>query len=340
MDACPRTGSSGDRCGRRGAGSGPGSRRRDGCAVPGGRRWPWRSARPRLRRAGGRARTRAGSAIRSGQARDGDADGALLGALPDPGEDAGVQRGFVDADGRRGLRRGRVRRVFRRRIRDGSREGEAPLVCGFAAAHAPFHRDRRERRPLGARPRAARVPRPSRRLRHTPSRIRPGTGPGAPGRGHAAGRPIRGVSSRPSSPEAAPSRKLAVSCESHAVPGAGRSAEVVAGSLGGVGTLARLRPVTTNLAVQSGAVPDPKCRLPSFSALCGLLPCGWEHARENWAFYWLEPRSARFTLWFGVGCLASSAYGWLSGTWPFGVVELVWAAVAIHRWWHRRRPSS
>jgi len=37
-------------------------------------------------------------------------------------------------------------------------------------------------------------------------------------------------------------------------------------------------------------------------------------------------RSARFTLWFGVACLVSSAYGWLSGIWPFGVVELVWAA--------------
>ena len=57
-------------------------------------------------------------------------------------------------------------------------------------------------------------------------------------------------------------------------------------------------------------------------------------------FYWLEPRSARFTLWFAFGCLVSSAYGWLSGTWPFGVVELVWAAVAIHRWWHRRHPRS
>ena len=38
-------------------------------------------------------------------------------------------------------------------------------------------------------------------------------------------------------------------------------------------------------------------------------------------FYWLEPRSPWFSLCFAVGCAASSAYGWLSGTWPFGVVE-------------------
>lgn len=51
-------------------------------------------------------------------------------------------------------------------------------------------------------------------------------------------------------------------------------------------------------------------------------------------FYWLEPRSPWFSLCFAVGCAASSAYGWLSGTWPFGVVEGVWAIVAVVRW-HR-----
>jgi hypothetical protein len=29
-------------------------------------------------------------------------------------------------------------------------------------------------------------------------------------------------------------------------------------------------------------------------------------------------------------------YGWLAGTWPFGVVEGVWALVALRRWWVRR----
>lgn len=52
-------------------------------------------------------------------------------------------------------------------------------------------------------------------------------------------------------------------------------------------------------------------------------------------FYWLEDRWTGFTLAFGFACLASSAYGWLAGTWPFGVVEMVWAVVAFARWYRR-----
>jgi hypothetical protein len=28
----------------------------------------------------------------------------------------------------------------------------------------------------------------------------------------------------------------------------------------------------------------------------------------------------------------SSAYGFLAGTWPFGAVEAIWAAIAVRRW--------
>ena len=49
----------------------------------------------------------------------------------------------------------------------------------------------------------------------------------------------------------------------------------------------------------------------------------------------LEPRSPRFVLAFAVACLASSAYGFLLGAWPFGVVELIWSGVAARRWWLR-----
>ena len=41
--------------------------------------------------------------------------------------------------------------------------------------------------------------------------------------------------------------------------------------------------------------------------------------------YALEPRGRGFVLAFAAGCLLSSAYGFLSGAWPFGVVEAVWA---------------
>jgi len=32
-------------------------------------------------------------------------------------------------------------------------------------------------------------------------------------------------------------------------------------------------------------------------------------------------------------CIAASAYGFLQGAWPFGVVEAIWAIVAARRWW-------
>lgn len=47
--------------------------------------------------------------------------------------------------------------------------------------------------------------------------------------------------------------------------------------------------------------------------------------------YALEPRHRAFILAFAGGCVLSSAYGFLSATWPFGVVEAVWALVAVHR---------
>lgn len=50
------------------------------------------------------------------------------------------------------------------------------------------------------------------------------------------------------------------------------------------------------------------------------------------AMYALEPRGRGFILAFAVGCVASSLYGWVSGAWPFGVVELVWAGIAFRRW--------
>jgi hypothetical protein len=47
--------------------------------------------------------------------------------------------------------------------------------------------------------------------------------------------------------------------------------------------------------------------------------------------YALEARGRTFILAFCVGCLLSSIYGFLSGAWPFGVVEVIWAGVAFRR---------
>jgi hypothetical protein len=56
--------------------------------------------------------------------------------------------------------------------------------------------------------------------------------------------------------------------------------------------------------------------------------------------YGLERRGPRFTLGFVAGCALASSYGFLSGAWPFGVVEAVWSAVAFSRYRARRSEQS
>lgn len=48
--------------------------------------------------------------------------------------------------------------------------------------------------------------------------------------------------------------------------------------------------------------------------------------------YALERRESRFILAFACGCLLSSLYRFLAGAWPFGVVEAIWAGVAVQRY--------
>jgi hypothetical protein len=48
--------------------------------------------------------------------------------------------------------------------------------------------------------------------------------------------------------------------------------------------------------------------------------------------YALESRHSAFVLAFACGCALSSAWGFLAGTWPFGVVEAIWAVVALNRY--------
>jgi len=50
-------------------------------------------------------------------------------------------------------------------------------------------------------------------------------------------------------------------------------------------------------------------------------------------FYALEQRSRWYTLAFAGACVLGSVYGFLQGAWPFGLVEGVWSAVALRRWW-------
>ena len=49
-------------------------------------------------------------------------------------------------------------------------------------------------------------------------------------------------------------------------------------------------------------------------------------------FYAAEDLSPWFILAFAAACALASIYGFLQGAWPFGVVEAIWALVAVYRW--------
>jgi hypothetical protein len=50
-------------------------------------------------------------------------------------------------------------------------------------------------------------------------------------------------------------------------------------------------------------------------------------------FFAIEKRNAGILLVFGMSCVLGSLYGFLQGAWLFGLVEAVWALVAMRRWW-------
>lgn len=53
--------------------------------------------------------------------------------------------------------------------------------------------------------------------------------------------------------------------------------------------------------------------------------------------YALEERDPIYILGFAAACALGSAYGFLQGAWPFGVVEAIWAVVALRRWSVKQR---
>ena len=56
--------------------------------------------------------------------------------------------------------------------------------------------------------------------------------------------------------------------------------------------------------------------------------------------YALEQRSPLYILAFAGACGLGSAYGFLQGAWPFGVVEAIWAGVAFRRWLRARSSAD
>lgn len=55
--------------------------------------------------------------------------------------------------------------------------------------------------------------------------------------------------------------------------------------------------------------------------------------------YAFEDRNPGFIFGFALACALGSVYGFLQGAWPFGVVEAIWALVALRRW-HLRQGAA
>ena len=75
------------------------------------------------------------------------------------------------------------------------------------------------------------------------------------------------------------------------------------------------------------------CRHPAYRGQMTLTIFGVVVLTFMMLMYALERRGSGFILAFALGCGLSSAYGFLSGAWPFGVVEAIWTVIAIHRYW-------
>jgi hypothetical protein len=70
----------------------------------------------------------------------------------------------------------------------------------------------------------------------------------------------------------------------------------------------------------------------------GLSAFGLLAVTAMLAFYALEDHGPAFILAFAAACVLASVYAFLQGAWPFGLVEGVWAMIAVHRW--RKRTAS
>jgi hypothetical protein len=74
------------------------------------------------------------------------------------------------------------------------------------------------------------------------------------------------------------------------------------------------------LALVSGLKMD-RLTLFGLFAVSSMLVC-----------YAFENRGHWFVLGFAGACFLGSAYGFLQGAWPFGMVEGIWGIVAIRKW--------
>jgi hypothetical protein len=57
-------------------------------------------------------------------------------------------------------------------------------------------------------------------------------------------------------------------------------------------------------------------------------------------FYALEDQSGLSIPGFEGPCALASLYRFLQGAWPFGIIEVIWSAIAFRRWQTRMAQSK
>ncbi|HVC63147.1 MAG TPA: hypothetical protein VND19_22640 [Acetobacteraceae bacterium] len=80
-------------------------------------------------------------------------------------------------------------------------------------------------------------------------------------------------------------------------------------------------PVNRSRCLQDGCMDVDLLTTFGLFAVSAMLVC-----------YALEEKSHWFVLAFAGSCVLGSTYGFLQGAWPFGLVEAVWALIALRRW--------
>jgi hypothetical protein len=75
-------------------------------------------------------------------------------------------------------------------------------------------------------------------------------------------------------------------------------------------------------------------------AMDGLTLFGLFAVTAMLVCYALEDPNRLFILGFAAACALGSIYGFLQGAWPFGLVEAIWAGVALRRWIVRQRLNA
>jgi hypothetical protein len=56
--------------------------------------------------------------------------------------------------------------------------------------------------------------------------------------------------------------------------------------------------------------------------------------------YAFEDRGPLLILAFAGACVLASVYGFVQGAWPFGLVEAIWAVIALRRWRMRTQAAA